>query len=77
MYCMELTVEHDLGHDCMELNQGKHGDESENQAVHEPCSVGNLSDGIRLNMKHGIPVMDSGINMLWFQLHEMNARTTW
>ena len=61
----------------MELNQGKHGDESENQAVHEPCNVGNLSDGIRLNMKHGIPVMDSGINMLWFQLHEMNARTTW
>ena len=33
MYCMELTVEHDLGHDCMELNQGKHGDESENHAV--------------------------------------------
>ena len=76
MYCMELTVEHDLGHDCMELNQGKHGDESENQAVHEPCSVGNLSDGIRLNMKHGIPVMDSGINMLLFQLHGMNACTT-
>ena len=35
MYCMELTVEHDLGHDCMELNQGKHGDESENHAVHD------------------------------------------
>ena len=24
-----------------------------------------------------IPVMDYGINMLWFQLHEMNACTTW
>ena len=48
----------------MELNQGKHGDESENHAVHEPCSVGNLCDGFGLNMKHEIPVMDSGINML-------------
>ena len=26
-------------------------------------------------MKHEIPVMDSGINMLWIQLHEMNACT--
>ena len=67
MYCMELTIKHGLGHDCMELNQGKHGDESENHAVHEPCSVGNLCDGIRLKLKHRIPVMDSGINMLWFQ----------
>ena len=35
MYCMELTIKHGLGHDCMELNQGKHGDESENRAVHD------------------------------------------
>ena len=35
------------------------------------------SDGIRLKMKDGIPEMDSGINMLWFQLHEMNACTAW
>ena len=48
----------------MELNQGKHGVKSENHAVHEPCSVGNLCDGFGLNMKHEICVMDSGINML-------------
>ena len=38
-----------------------------NHAVHEPCSVGYLCDGICLKLKHGIPVMDSGINNLWFQ----------
>ena len=64
MYCMELTIKHGLGHDCRVLNQGNHGDESENNAVHEPCSDGNLCDGFGLNMKHEITVMDSGINML-------------
>ena len=39
----------------MELNQGKHGVESENHAVHEPCSVGKLCDGFGLNMEHGNP----------------------
>ena len=60
---------------CLELNQGKHGDESENHAVQ--CSLSNLCDGFGLNMKHEIPVMDSGINMLLIQLHEMNACTAW
>ena len=31
---MELTIIHGFGHNCMELNQGKHGVESENHAVH-------------------------------------------
>ena len=53
--CMELTIIHGFGHNCMELNQGKHGVESENHAVHEPCSVGNLCDGFGLNMEHGNP----------------------
>ena len=63
MYCMELPIKHGLGHDCMELNNGKHGVESEKHAVHEPCSDGNLCDAFGLNMEHGIPVMNSGINM--------------
>ena len=52
---MVLTIIHGLGHNNMELNQGKHGVESENHAVHELCSVNNLCDGFGLNMEHGNP----------------------
>ena len=34
-YHDKFHVLHGFCHNCMELNQGKHGDESENHAVHD------------------------------------------